>query len=317
MRGLSQAMERRRRSRSWVTKGNFPQRTVAPRVANGYSSRVAHGIDAFLDFLKAEQARGVTHVPLDAGARQALRALHERVSRPPQAVRAAACDAPPRPADAAPLVEVGTGGKRERIDRLRARAADWQPARQLGTLREPVVFSTGDPDARLVLVGEAPGYEEEKQGEPFVGPAGKKLDDILKAMGLSRDAVYITNIVKNRPAMARQATNNRKPTQEEMRAWLPIIRAELDVLKPDCIIALGATAAEGLLGGGQGVGAMRGKWHEFDGVPVRVTYHPSYLLRTEGQLAPKRQLWEDMLAVMERLAMPISQKQRGFFQSKE
>ena len=259
-------------------------------------------------------------MPLDADARMVLRTLHERLRNP----------APGRGAVAAPVaqaatsaatglasrVDAGSGSNREKIKRLHEQAMRWAPARQLGTLRESVVFSTGDPDAGLVLVGEAPGYEEERQGVPFVGPAGKKLDDILKAMGLSRDSVYITNIVKNRPAMARQATNNRKPTLEEMRAWLPIVKAELDVLKPHCIIALGATAAEGLLGGAQGVGAMRGKWHAFQGIPVRVTYHPSYLLRTEGRLQPKRQLWEDMLAVMERLNMPISEKQRGFFMPK-
>lgn len=276
---------------------------------------MTRGIDAFLDFLKAEQARGVTHVTLDPEARVTLRALHERL-RAPAAKRptpAAAPSASAAPVAAPAVVDPGTGTNPERIGRLRTQAANWPPARQLGTLRETLVFSTGNPDARVVLVGEAPGYEEERQGEPFVGPAGKKLDDILKAMGLSRDEVYITNIVKNRPAMAKQATNNRKPSAAEMVAWLPFVKAELEVIRPACIVALGATAAEGLLGTTQGVGAMRGKWQEFIGIPVRVTYHPSYLLRTEGRLEPKRQLWEDMLAVMERLGMPVSEKQRGYF----
>lgn len=284
---------------------------------------VTQGIDAFLDFLRAEQARGITHVALDEGARSVLRSLHEQLKNPPPPrkpfVEAGPKQATPTPAGVAKAnfqVDAGRGSNHERIERLRGQAANWALARQLGSLRETVVFSTGNPDARLVLVGEAPGYEEERHGEPFVGPAGKKLDDILKAMGLSRDSVYITNIVKNRPAMARQATNNRKPTVEEMQVWFPIVKAELDVLKPDCIIALGETAAEGLLGVGQDVGAMRGKWHAFEGIPVRVTYHPSYLLRSEGRLEPKRQLWEDMLAVMERLGMPISEKQRGFFSPK-
>ena len=288
-----------------------------------FQPNVTQGIDAFLDYLKAEQARGVTHVALDGDARAALRALHQRLRNPkpkPQAApaRQAPPSAPaPAPASApAPVVtapELGTGDNAEQIARLRAQAENWQPARQLGSLREPLVFSTGDPTARLVLVGEAPGYEEEKRGEPFTGPAGKKLDDILKAMGFAREQVYITNIVKNRPAMARQATNNRKPNAAEMEAWLPFVKAELAVIRPACIVALGATAAEGLLGVGQGVGAMRGRWHEFEDIPVRVTYHPSYLLRTEGRLEPKRQLWEDMLAVMEKLGMPISEKQRGYF----
>jgi DNA polymerase len=183
----------------------------------------------------------------------------------------------------------------------------------LGTLREMMVFGTGDPAARLMLVGEAPGYEEEKQREPFVGTAGKKLDLILKAMNLSRTEVFLTNIVKFRPAAARQTTNNRPPTAEEIAACLALLRAEIDIVRPDCIVALGPTAAAGLLDNAVGVTALRGSWHEFQGVPVRVTFHPSYLLRSEHDLAIKRTVWEDMLTVMERLALPISAKQRGHF----
>ena len=176
-----------------------------------------------------------------------------------------------------------------------------------------MVFATGNSDARIMLVGEAPGYEEERKREPFVGPAGQKLTDILKAMGIPREEVYISNIVKFRPATPRQTTNNRKPSPEEMAACLPFILAEVEIVKPECIIALGGTAAEGLLGISGSVGSMRGSWHEFGGIPLRVTYHPSYLLRSQSDLSTKRQVWEDMLAVMERLGMPVSEKQRGFF----
>lgn len=176
-----------------------------------------------------------------------------------------------------------------------------------------MVFATGNPEAKLMLVGEAPGYDEERKREPFVGPAGQKLNDILKAMGLNRADVYISNIVKFRPALARQATNNRKPSPEEIAACLPFIRKEVEIVRPTCIVALGGTAAEGLLGLSGSVGSMRGAWHEFAGVPVRVTYHPSFLLRSQNDLTTKRQVWEDMLAVMEHLEMPISEKQRGFF----
>jgi len=179
-----------------------------------------------------------------------------------------------------------------------------------------MVFSTGNPDARIVLVGEAPGHEEERKGEPFVGPAGQKLNDILKAMGLSREEVYITNIVKFRPAMANQTTSNRRPSPQEMAACLPFVREEIAIVKPECIVALGGTAAEGLLGLGGPVRGMREQWHEYEGIPARVTYHPSYLLQSGGSLPVKRQLWEDMLAVMERLGMPITEKQRGYFLAK-
>jgi DNA polymerase len=204
-----------------------------------------------------------------------------------------------------------------RIASLVAQAADWPPARALGTLRDTMVFSTGDPAAGLMLVGEAPGYHEERRREPFVGPAGEQLDKILKAMDLARAQVYISNIVKFRPAMPNQTTNNRKPTAEEMAACLPFVRAEVAVVQPRCIVALGATAAEGLLGLTGAVARMRGRWHEFEGIPVRVTYHPAYLLHAGAGTADKRKIWEDMLEVMARLELPVSAKQRGYFLPKQ
>ena len=270
---------------------------------------------------------------LSPEARTGLRTLHERlrggsapatsptpprpasprpaespvISPPPPAAKPA-----PAPVVTARLVITGTS-REEQLASLRQQAETWGPAQSLGTLRDVMVFGTGDPNARLLLVGEAPGYEEEKQREPFVGPAGKKLDGILKAMDLSRADVYLTNIVKFRPAAARQTTNNRPPTAEETAACLALMRAEIDIVRPACIVALGPTAAAGLLGSSAGVATLRGSWHEFQGTPVRVTYHPSHLLRSEHDLPTKRSVWEDMLAVMERLALPISAKQRGHF----
>jgi DNA polymerase len=284
----------------------------------GISTAVSRPVDAVIDFLEAERARGVTHVALDDEAKEALRGLYRRARTGVQAPKTLP-ETPAAPPAAAPVSEISAGGttKAERLASLRKQAETWAPARSLGTLRETMVFATGNPDARLMLVGEAPGHEEERKREPFVGPAGQKLTDILKAMGLSRDEVYISNIVKFRPATPRQTTNNRKPSAEEMAACLPFIRAEVEIIRPECIIALGGTAAEGLLGGAASVGSLRGSWHEFDGIPLRVTYHPSYLLRSQADLATKRQVWEDMLAVMEKLRMEISEKQRGFFLPKD
>ncbi len=274
-------------------------------------------VDAVIDFLEAEKARGVSHILLDEEAREGLRALLRR-TRPASRKTAEIPSQGEAVKPAAPPATItpGTGGKAEQLAALRAQAETWAPARSLGTLREIMVFATGNPDARIMLVGEAPGYEEEKQREPFVGPAGQKLTDILRAMGLAREEVYISNIVKFRPATPRQTTNNRKPNPEEMASCMPFIRAEVEIVKPECIIALGGTAAEGLLGITATVGSMRGSWHEFGGIPLRVTYHPSYLLRSQSDLSTKRQVWEDMLSVMERLEMPISEKQRGFFLTK-
>lgn len=297
-------------------------------------ARVSRPVDALLEFLRAEEARGLTHVHLDEGARQVLRDLNARSRRPATVVAAAATPPPSRPAPAAPAfslsdnpeptpaprpvpvvadVRPSDGSAADQIAALKAQAQNWSPARSLGTLRDTMVFSVGNPEADIMFVGEAPGYQEERQGEPFVGPAGQKLTDILRAMGLGRDAVYISNIVKFRPAIQGQTTNNRPPTDEEMASCLPFIRREIGIVRPKCIVALGGTASKGLLGTDEGVARMRGKWHEFEGVPVRVTYHPSYLLRTTSGNLDKRKVWEDMLEVMELLGMPISEKQRGFF----
>ena len=213
----------------------------------------------------------------------------------------------------APRAEQPEMSVEEKLDFLRQKAADWKPARRLGTLREKMVFAVGNPHARLMLVGEAPGYEEERQGEPFVGPAGQLLTRILGAMGLQRSDVYISNVCKFRPSMGEnQGTSNRAPSPEELAACQPLIMAEIRAIQPACIVCLGGSSAKGLLGVQQGVSALRGQWFECQGVPVRVTYHPSYLLRNEA-LSARRSVWEDMLEVMQRLGMPISEKQQNYF----
>lgn len=165
-----------------------------------------------------------------------------------------------------------------------------------------------------MFVGEAPGGEEERQREPFVGPAGQLLTKIIGAMGLQRTEVYISNICKFRPALPNQRESNRKPTAQEMAACLPFVMAEIEIIQPKVIVALGATAMEGLLQWEKAaVSRNRGKFHDFNGIPLAVTYHPSYLLHNQ-ELTERRKVWEDMMMVMERLGMPISDKQRGFFQ---
>lgn len=303
---------------------------------SGYPRCVIRPVDVLLEYLHTQQSRGLTHLHLDPDARRGLRALSERmrpgksgVAAPtpaPVVVRPAAAGPPslaefvpvtavdaPRPVIAMPSLVIEGTSRAEKLGSLRRQAEAWGPARVLGTLREVMVFATGNPEAGLMFIGEAPGYEEEKKLEPFVGPAGQQLDKILKAMGLERAEVYISNIVKFRPATVRQTTNNRAPTPEEIAACLPVVREEIRILRPQCIIALGGSAATGLLGAGGSLASLRGSWHDFEGVPVRVTYHPSYLLRSAHDIQTKRLVWEDMLAVMERAGLPISDKQRGFF----
>lgn len=184
-----------------------------------------------------------------------------------------------------------------------------------------VVLGVGNLDAKIMFVGEAPGAEEEMQGEPFVGPAGQLLTKMIGAMGLQRSDVYIGNIMNWRPEMALNASGvqygNRPPTEDEMRYCLPNLRAQIEIVNPDLVVALGATAASGLLGAGsfKALGEVRGKWKEFAGKPLMVTYHPSYILRNQSNRS-KRMIWEDLLKVMERAELPISEKQRGFFLDK-
>lgn len=208
--------------------------------------------------------------------------------------------------------------KQLRLLAVRARALEGTAARALGSLRETMVFAVGPADAEIVFVGEAPGAEEEKQGEPFVGPAGQLLTKIIKVMGLDRSGVYISNICKYRPAMENQGSRNRQPTAEEMDTCLEFVREEIRIIRPKVIVSLGATAAAGLLGIKSGVMSARGRFYDFEGIPAMVTLHPSYLLHREKDgpevgNAEKRKVWEDMLQVMERAEFPVSEKQRRFF----
>jgi DNA polymerase len=183
------------------------------------------------------------------------------------------------------------------------------------TLRETMVFAVGNPHADLMLVGEAPGADEEKQREPFVGRAGQLLTKMLKAMGLQRQDVYISNIVKYRPRMpGGKETGNRKPSPEEIAAYRQFVLKEIEVIQPKAMIALGSTSAEGLLNLTGPMGELRGKWYELEetSTPVMVTYHPSYLLY-QASNQNKRMVWEDLLLVMQKMGMEISEKQQNYF----
>lgn len=188
-----------------------------------------------------------------------------------------------------------------------------------------VVFGVGNLDASIMFVGEAPGGDEEDLGEPFVGRAGQLLNKMIKAMGLERGQVYISNILNWRPEMGPRnpdgsQTGNRPPTAQEMAYCLPFIRAQIAIIRPKVLVALGKTAVDGLLGADRfkSMGTARGSWHSYADTPLRASYHPSYLLRQEGLTSAtakkiKRDAWEDMLAVMEQAGVPISEKQKNFF----
>lgn len=289
------------------------------------SKAALHLLRAHLD---QAGSHGRTRVPLTATGREALQRLVQeplasrRTTTKPRRVFPEPEPLPPPMAPFVPktpladVIDVPGSTVEEKLAHLAAMADEDPVPRALGTLRNTMVFAVGNPHAELMFIGEAPGAEEERQREPFVGPAGQLLTKIIGAMGTQRESVYISNICKFRPSTGEnQGNSNRQPTKAEMDACLRYVRTEIAIIQPKVIVALGATASTGL--GIEGpVGRLRGKFQEFGGVPVMITYHPSYLLRQEAEgrgNEAKRMVWEDLLQVMETLGWPISEKQRGFF----
>ena len=195
---------------------------------------------------------------------------------------------------------------------LHARALKCVKCPHLASSRKNVVFGVGSIDAELMFIGEAPGADEDEQGEPFIGRAGQLLTKIITAMNLNRQTVYIANILKCRPDTPGESAGNRKPTPAEMKTCEPYLLEQIDLIRPKVLVALGATAVDGLLGKTVGISKLRGQWQTFQGIPLMPTYHPAYLLRNQA-LSEKRKVWEDMLQVLAKLAAPISEKQRGYF----
>jgi len=156
---------------------------------------------------------------------------------------------------------------------------------ELSKSRTNTVFGVGNPNADWLIIGEAPGAEEDRRGEPFVGRAGTLLDEMLRAIGQSRDSVFIANILKCRPP------NNRDPRPEEAAACRQYLERQIELVQPKIVLAVGKIAAQNLLGCSEPVGKMRGRTHDFGGIPLVVTYHPAYLLRSPSQ---KAKSWSDL-----------------------
>ena len=178
-------------------------------------------------------------------------------------------------------------------DALVAEAHDCQKCGLAGG-RKTVVFGVGNPNADLMFIGEAPGRDEDLKGEPFVGKAGQLLTDIIKAMKLTRDDVYIANVIKCRPP------ENRNPEPDELDACRPFIRRQVEMIKPKVIVTLGKFGLQSLTEKSYGISAVRGQWLEYNGIKLMPTYHPAYLLRTP---AAKKDVWADMKKVMAELGI--------------
>jgi uracil-DNA glycosylase len=298
-------------------------------------------------YLEQRRVAGQTHVVLKPGMLDRLK-MRGKPARPPEpavpmvslptqprsvspqpaakpspkptvapAVKATAALAPASANLKSTLIEVAGQTKAEKIAALTAHAEASAELRALGTLRETLVFSSGTPDADILFIGEAPGLEEEQSGQPFMGPAGQKLTGIITAMGLKREAVYLSHFCKFRPALeGDQGASNRAASDAEMSACLPYVLTEIAIVSPKVIVVLGPAVAKAL-GLGESILRLRGKYHEIQGIPTMVTYHPNYILREEklagGGLKAKRDLWEDMLKVMQTVGLPISEKQSNYF----
>lgn len=230
---------------------------------------------------------------------------------PPAAAMLSAANLPAAVPDAA-VQGLSPEARRAAFADLRARALACVRCAHLASSRKTVVFGVGSIEADLMFVGEAPGADEDAQGEPFVGKAGQLLTKIIQTMGLSRETVYIANILKCRPDTPGETAGNRKPTPEEMQTCIPFLHEQIDLVRPKVLVALGATALEGLLGKTVGITRLRGNWQTYRGILLMPTYHPAYLLRNQA-LSEKRRVWEDMLQVMAKLGMDITEKQKNYF----
>ncbi len=194
------------------------------------------------------------------------------------------------PQTLAKIEQWGRGPKRfaDTLEDIRADLGDCQRCR-LAEERRNIVFGAGDPQAKLVFVGEGPGFEEDQQGLPFVGPAGQLLTRIIRAINLDRNQVYICNVIKCRPP------GNRNPDSDEINTCFPFLERQIAAIQPKLIVALGTFAAQTLLGTSTPISRLRNRFHEYDGIKVLPTYHPAYLLRNPDK---KRAVWEDMKMLM-------------------
>jgi len=191
----------------------------------------------------------------------------------------------------------------ETLEQIRKSLGDCQRCK-LSSSRKQIVFGVGNPQARLVFVGEGPGADEDAKGEPFVGDAGRMLNRIITAMGLRREEVYICNVVKCRPPQ------NRNPESDEISACSPFLMRQLLSVKPEVIVALGTFASQTVLQTKEPISKLRGKFRDFHGIPLMPTYHPSYLLRTGGNSASFWDVWSDMTQVLQLLGLPVPDKSR-------
>jgi uracil-DNA glycosylase len=297
-------------------------------------------LNALTDELKRLKTTGVKTVVVSDESLAALRKVISAQTRKidagqapvlPTAERADfSVKAPPKPVTAAPVapklppppkLNLPEGDKATRMLGVRALLQENPVLHAYNVPGNALVFGVGSLDAKIMFIGDAPGPEEASAGEPYMGPAGQLLTRMISAMGLSRAEVFMTTIMNGRlpivPGKSGEEPASRPPTAEELAYFLPFVAAQIAIIAPTILVVLGATATGGLLGAeaGKNFSKLRGTLAEFAGKPVMVTYSPSYFLRNNSNQA-KRKIWEDLLQVMTRAGLPISEKQHGYFLDK-
>jgi DNA polymerase len=260
--------------------------------SSGSQGRIGEVAAQLRTRVEYDRELGVLGYPRGAARAPAQPASAPRsVAAPPPAARATPVS---RDLFAAPgLAETQT------LEELRAFIGDCRRCKLAGH-RTQIVFGVGNPRARLVFAGEAPGRDEDLKGEPFVGRAGQLLTEIItKGMKLRREDVYIANVIKCRPP------ENRNPEPDEVACCEPFLIRQLELIRPEVIVALGKFAVQTLLGTKEPITRLRGRWHDYHGIPLMPTFHPAYLLRNP---ADKRLVWEDIQKVMQALGIGTGRK---------
>lgn len=251
--------------------------------------------------VRTDQLLGIDQVLVRAGS--SVEPVADRIDQPASAATGLPSLKPTRSVATAPEIIVPSDGSAgDRLAYLKTLHDSECPHCTNSDSHQNIVFGEGDSDAELMFVGEAPGVEEDRTGRPFVGRAGQKLDEMIKAMGFAREEVYIANVLKSRPP------DNRTPLQHEVEACGPYLAAQVRIVQPALIVALGGPAAKLLLRTETGITRLRGLWGEYDDGeerrPVMPTFHPAYLLRNPTREV-RGQVWDDLKAVLERLGRPV------------
>ncbi len=286
----------------------------------------AEALDILLEELKRQKAAGVRRVSITADSLAALKALAGTPTPPaPAPAKPAPVPAPVRPAVApsaapatpipdAPIFTLAAGTKAERMRALRQLVDGCAETRKHLVVPQRPLLGHGSLDAKVVFVGEAPTLGEMEAGQAFAGESGELLQKILGAAAIDPADCYFAPVMVWRPEPPTRY-GKRPPTARELAFNLPYLRAQIDVIAPRVVVALGAQAFEALHGRTPTITQARGRWFDLGGVPLLATFHPNYLLHSPSASA-KRTVWEDFLLLMEKLGLPISGKQRGFFAAK-